>query len=155
MDPYRVETERLAAKVVFVDGQEEAVTLYVPPREETAHSLVHRILGRINTEVSFLPARRQDFDIDLLFNKAHVCWIELDSAVKLTDDDLLGVERKVTLSYPGSLKLEGFVVIDTPESRQRPLDFLNNSDPFFALTQDDRVYLANRLTLSRLYDRPD
>jgi hypothetical protein len=151
-EEYKVQTETISAIVAFVDGHKEEVSLFKPESDDRyAATSVRSLLHWLNAKSAFLAGRRPKGSNTILINKKRICWIEMDSSIRLADEDRLGKVSEVLIAFPRTAELKGIIVNDLPEGQHRTLDFMNHPEDFFFL-EAERVYFVNRANISRVYD---
>jgi hypothetical protein len=60
------------------------------------------------------------------------------------------MEHEVEITLADGARLSGLVAYVAPESRERLVDFLNRTEPFFRLLERDRVALVGRAHVARV-----
>ena len=66
------------------------------------------------------------------------------------DSFTIPTEHEVEITLADGTRLTGLVAYVAPESRERLVDFLNRTEPFFRLLERDRVALVGRAHVARV-----
>jgi hypothetical protein len=104
----------------------------------------HGLLGRMNDPDRFVPTRTGE-SIRLLAKRTIrtlSVGFELPEITELSDLGAKAVHLRIHLSE--GVLVEGSVAILLPELRERPLDFLNQAEPFFALSTPEGTIVVNK-----------
>ena len=151
MNDYRVDTKSFTATVSLVDGHQQSVILYVPPAGEEVGTELQLVLDFLNAPDQFLAVTPSDGHAGELLNKHQICGLEIEG-VRAEEDDLLGTQQRVRLTFPAGRGLSGTIVNDLPETQLRVLDFLNKREAFFFLLDGEGVTLINRAAVIKATD---
>lgn len=136
-----------------LDIRETPIRLHLagsPPMD--ARLFLHRhgprgeesILERLNGTEAFLPIRLQD-GIRLIARSA-IVWLEAERTPSQFDEDpdTMAVPLRVRLEMRTSETVDGEIRALLPETRNRPLDFLNQKERFFVLSTENETAFVNK-----------
>lgn len=153
-DEYRIPTYRLPVELRLTGRGTVRAGLFLGEHAERGHGR-ERPLDLLNGDKSFLPVRLADGGHVLLRREA-VLVASLSAADALKGDpsarELLeesGHEEtdarsvEVDLTFEEGSEVSGRVAYVQPRGQQRLQDFLNDSDTFFRVWEDETVHLVN------------
>jgi hypothetical protein len=134
---------------------------FLPPTA-ARHSGAMRPEERLNDETDFFPFLPEGEVHPLVINKHQIVELSVDVAedAKLRDpwetenrDDgaLVLPEQQVVIECAGT-RLQGVLLMDTPQHQQRMLDRLNRQERFVRVRCEDRLHLVNRERIIRATD---
>lgn len=122
------------------EGETDAI-VFLPSADPPGS---HGLLGRLNDSDRFVPLRVDD-KIRLISKPAirtlslRATLPEIAELVQLGAKDV-----PLRIRLRGGATIEGSVAILLPELRERPLDFLNQNELFFALTTSEGTLVVNK-----------
>lgn len=129
--------------VQVATGPEAATeaTVFLPTTDPPGS---HGLLGRLNDSDRFLPVRVEDRI--RLISKPAIRTISVGATLpEIAELVQLGAKDvPLRIRLCGGATIEGSVAILLPELRERPLDFLNQDEAFFALTTPEGTSVVNK-----------
>lgn len=137
-------TEQVAAEVVFVDGTSLAGNLHLQPGS-AHHRGSETILEMLNRPESFFAVTLPSGEIALVA-KAQTAVVTCRSKVLRDDADRASIAKTVVLEVHGVGRevMHGTASLELPPIHSRALDFLNEPERFFSLSDGDTVWHVNR-----------
>jgi len=138
-------TEQVAAEVTFVDGTSLRGNLHLQPGS-AHHSGAETILEMLNRVESFFPVTSPSGEIALV-SKAQTAVVTSDSTSLRDDADRASIAKTVVLKVHvvGRGVIRGTASLELPPSHSRALDFLNEPERFFSITDGGTAWHVNRL----------
>ena len=138
MSLYRVDKREQPVALFLSDQVVHQGVVFLSPFAST-RSGEETLLDLLRDKDSFFPFR-DDQGRFMLVNKEALTHVRYPG---MEDDSVLGERVSVRITFFGGSVLEGTVLLDMPEERNRLLDYVNASPGFFALTGKDALYIAN------------
>ncbi|MGH7718900.1 MAG: hypothetical protein ACREON_08680 [Gemmatimonadaceae bacterium] len=151
---YRIEKQRLAVSLRLLGGRCVEGEMFVP-RTAEGYAPVARAIDVFNADEPFLPLELADGGV-VLVAKDRV--VEVMGEGVGEDDELrlsIALRSPLELILNGGAVLEGWMLLEVPDDRQRVLDFLNDYRQrfltFYTL-EGPRLVNARLIELSRPLD---
>ncbi len=137
-------TSRVPAELTLAEGMIIRGDLHLMERV-AAHEGAETPLDMLNREVPFFPITLPNGDV-LFVSKAQVATVATAIPVMPDDPARVSVAKLVGLEVMmrGGAQFRGFSTLELPPTRSRPLDFLNASDQFFAISVKSYTLFINR-----------
>ncbi len=151
MSELRVPTLALAAEVLCSDGRNLVGRVFVPATS-SRHDGPMRAEEWLNDPSAFfffLPDSSQE---GMVLNKREILAISVAADVDTSSGtEGSSPERRVALELEDR-RIEGTLLIDMPEGRQRVLDYLNRPETFLTLRDGDRHHLVQKERIARVIE---
>jgi hypothetical protein len=137
-------TTRVPAEVTLGEGMIIRGDLHLMGRVAT-HEGPETPLDMLNREQPFFPMSLPNGDV-LFVSKAQVATVATGAPTLPDDPDRIQVAKQVGLEVMmrGGTQFRGYSRLELPPTRSRPIDFLNASEPFFAMSVKNFVLYVNR-----------
>lgn len=139
MSLYRVDKREQPVALFLSDQVVHEGVVFLSPFAST-HSGEETLLDLLREKDHFLPFRDGEGRF-ILVNKNAVTHVRYEG--KTEDEPVIGDRIRVRIAFFGGGVLEGTIVLDMPEEKNRLLDYVNASPGFFALEGGDARYIAN------------
>lgn len=145
------------ARLRMTAGEPREGEIYVMERVPQ-HEGPETPLDMLNRPEGFFPFRpkNEGGGAVLLVTKARTVTLTVPGTVAPKDPARLSVAKqaRLELMLADGSRLSGSATMELPQHHSRLLDYLNAAaEPFFAIANDDEVYLINRAHV--LYARPE
>jgi hypothetical protein len=146
LEQLRVPTMAREARIHYFDERALTGRLFLPAFAER-HEGPMRVEEWINKPGLFFPFLVDGEERARILNKRYVIVLSLRDENNL-EIEFVGSARKVQIEC-GTLRIAGTAYIDMPEHQQRILDWVNKSDPFLLLRNEEGIHIVqkNRITL--------
>jgi len=137
-------TEQVAAEVVFVDGTSLQGNLHLQTGS-AHHRGAETILEMLNRVESFFPMTLPSGEIALV-SKAQTAVVTSGPMPRRDDADRASIAKTVVLDVhvTGCGVMRGTASLELPPSHSRALDFLNEPERFFSITDGEAAWHINR-----------
>jgi hypothetical protein len=139
MSLYRVDKREQPVALFLSDQVVHDGVVFLSPFAST-HSGEETLLDLLRERDQFFPFRHTDGRF-ILVNKNAVTHVRYEG--KREEESGMGEPIRVRITFFGGGILEGTIVLDMPEEKNRLLDYANASPGFFALEGKDAHYIAN------------
>lgn len=160
-EEYQVPKSEVPARALLPDGSRKDVHLYLSERAER-HSGPERPSDLLNGDELFVPVRFADTGFALL-QRTSVLVVAVRAGDELrpgagegaglveTGDPPEGAERReVRVVLDQGTEVEGTITYVMPPGERRLQDFLNQTDDFVRVRDDDRIKLVNTRRIVRI-----
>jgi hypothetical protein len=140
----------LAAEVVCADGRTFLGRIFVPATA-SRHPGPMRPEEWMNESAPFFPFLPDEGGEGVILNKREVLVLTVPATADYGDvpEGADNPVRRVVIEAEDK-RLEGTVVIDMPQNRSRPLDFLNRPEPFLTLRDGEKHHLVQKERITRV-----
>lgn len=138
MSLYRVDKREQPVSLFLSDQIVHEGVVFLSPFAST-HVGEETLLDLLRERDQFFPFRHRDGRF-ILVNKNAVTHVRHPGG---EDEAGMGEPIRVRITFFGGGTLEGTIVLDMPEEKNRLLDYVNASPGFFALEGGDGHYIAN------------
>jgi len=154
MPGFAIPRVSVPASLLLTDGERRPGEIYVMERVPQ-HSGPETPLEMLNRPEGFFPFRPEGNGKILLVTKAHTITLSVATDNAAQDPARLSAAKLVALelTFIDGSTLNGFATAELPEYHSRLLDYLNDSNPFFAVSAGEEFHFVNRAHV--LYARPE
>jgi hypothetical protein len=150
MQDLRVPKRAVPVEVVLPGGEARQVSVYLSEGAAT-HPGPERLSDLLNGSAPFIPARESGSGAMSFLHRASIAVARVPADEEPADDSFtIPTEHEVEITLVDGARLSGLVAYVAPESRERLVDFLNRTEPFFRLLERDRVALVGRAHVARV-----
>lgn len=139
MSLYRVDKREQPIALYLSDKVVQQGIVFLSPFAST-HSGEETLLDLLREKEPFFPFRDQEGRF-LLVNKNAVTHVAFRASQPQTPP--WGTPLKVRITFFGGERIEGTIILNMPDGKNRLLDYINAAPGFFALEGDDVQYVAN------------
>ncbi len=139
MNEYRVDKREHPVVLFLADGLVLEGVVFLSAYAST-HTGAQTMLDLLREDGTFLPFRSHDGNFTLVSKNAIT---HLRYPSQGATDAAFGDQVKVRLTFFGGETLQGTIVIDMPQGKNRLIDYVNASPGFFNLQGDEACYIAN------------
>lgn len=141
MSIYRVEKTELQVVIFQADGSIMKGVVFLSATAYN-HMGQQTLLHLMKEDGDFFPFRSEAGDF-CVTNKRTITHIRFDPPEEDPDYEPLGDKENVNIKFVGGEQLSGTVLIEMPEGKSRLFDFLNATEDFFLLQNQEAHYLVN------------
>jgi hypothetical protein len=147
---YRIPTQPVEAKLIFSEGREEEVTLFLQTASET-HSGPESIDEFLNGRRRFIPVKSKSNGKSYLVQRDAIQRVEVGENAPvlshLTPELASGIDV-VRIEMTNAVVLEGTLACFQPPGHRRLSDFFNMDETFIPLEVNEGVAYVNKNYIS-------
>ena len=112
------------------------------------------VIDRLEDDEAFFPGRDPDSGEWMFVNKDAIVWAEVpqDAATLSLEEQLFDHRRPVRVEVLGSEALDGELLYSAPETRARPIDYLNRPGRFVRVHRDGGLALVGKRWIVRVLE---
>jgi hypothetical protein len=150
IEDLRVPKRAVPVEVVLPGGEARQLSVYLS-EGAASHPGPERLSDLLNGSAAFIPARDPASGAMSFLHRASIAVARVAADEEPADDSFtIPTEHEVEITLVDGARLSGLVAYVAPESRERLVDFLNRTEPFFRLLERDRVALVGRAHVARV-----